>query len=220
MTRGKKPSSNNKKLPPLRKYTPYEKVIGGVTFLFDKGTNDNGNTKYTEDRIGKIYALLKEEDYTIPSLCAKVGISEDTYYLWVRDATRYKGFKSLISACEAERLSKLKCITRNSILRKAKGWETEDITESSGISVHGKTYSNKTVNKKTIPPDTALLTWLAENLDGEVFKNRQHIVHSGNITNTNIEVEANKLKGLGVDKLRALMEISQEVTKNNNPEKI
>ena len=208
---------------PTKNNNNITEVIGGVEFVFQTGIGgkeEKRNTKYTPTVIKRAYALLRHNDYTVPDISKKIGIAEDTYYHWLRQPEKYIGFKDLLKKCEEERLAKLKIVARNSIMKKAEGWKTKEKTISKGTNAKGIPFENETITEKILVPDTALLTWIAENLESDIFKNRQEVRHTGFVGTANIEVESNKLKGLGVDKLRALMTIAQDVEKINNPEKI
>lgn len=45
--------------------------------------------KYNQRIVNKICELVKTDTYTVPELCAKVGISESTYHEWKKTHSEF-----------------------------------------------------------------------------------------------------------------------------------
>lgn len=133
-------------------------------------------SKYNKKIVKRICDLLEKDSFTIPEICAKVGISESIYYKWREDKVE---FLEAIEKAKDKFKDYLVDSAKNSLLKKVNGYEVE---EKHIIMIEGKPDANgnakpkikeqKTI-KKHYSPDTTAIIFALSNLDPDNFKNRQ-----------------------------------------------
>jgi transposase-like protein len=141
-------------------------------------------SKFSKSLIKKICNLIKSDSYTIAELCAKVGISERSFYDW---KAQNADFADALKEAEDERLNFYAVEAKKSLLKKLQGYMVQ---ETKTVSVKGKKDENGksvplvkelTVIEKHIQPDTTAIIFTLTNTDNENWKNRLNNELTGSI---------------------------------------
>jgi len=139
--------------------------------------------KYSKRLLNKICTLVKKGNYTIAELCANVGISEGSYYLWRKT---FVEFEEKIHEAEEVRLQFFVSESKKSLLKKIQGYtvqEKKTVTIDSGKKDEfGKPIpkiKEQSVTDRYFQPDGTLIMFMLTNKDGENFKNKQNMEVTG-----------------------------------------
>ncbi len=142
--------------------------------------------KYTKEVLEQICSLVKEDSYTIAEMCAKVGISERSYYGW---QTRFTEFADAIKRAQLEFNSLLVLEAKKSLMKKVRGYTVQEVrsvtVDSRKLDDEGNPIykqKEKTVTDKYFQPDTAAIIFTLCNRDPDNWKNRQENTMVGDIT--------------------------------------
>ena len=134
--------------------------------------------KYSKDIVNQICSLIKEDSYTIAEICAKVGISPDTFHDW---KNRKTDFSDSIKKAQDIFNDFLTSEAKKSLRKMVQGYtvdETKTVTMDSGKkNDDGKsivTVKEHTVTKKHIQPNPTLIIFTLTNRDPDNWKNRQN----------------------------------------------
>lgn len=129
-------------------------------------------TKYKADTFPQLAYQYAREGYLSKEIAAKLGISEQSLYVYVK---RYPEFAEAIKRGKAP----VDVEVEQTLLKRAKGYtHTEEEVEygPGGNVIRTKT---KTVHVK--PDTTAMIFWL-KNRRPDRWRDKQDIAHSGDIT--------------------------------------
>ncbi len=128
--------------------------------------------KYSKEIVKTICDLKSHDSYTIPEICAKVGITETTYHEW---KARKPEFSEALKSAEHEFLSKISVIAKNSLAKKVAGYDYDEVSTTIVEGKDGKPrIKDKKTVKKHVPPDTAAVIFALTNTDSENFKNTRY----------------------------------------------
>ena len=132
-------------------------------------------TRYTKELAKSICKLIREDSYTVAELCAKVGCSERSYYLW-RDkfAEFAEGIKRAEEEFKADKL--VEC--RRSLNKLISGYSYE---EKELVVVNNDVKKGKSVpvikeqktKVKHVAPNLGAIIHFQTNMDPANWKNRQ-----------------------------------------------
>lgn len=223
MTRTKPNKPNKQEQPaPVKK----EKVVaylqpGSVTPVkVDKQLpKDDTTKKVYRAYVGKDNSIIKEriiemveaDSYTLVEICNAVGISNFTYYEWLKEDTVFSN--DVKKASQRARMN-FCTIAKNSLRRLIEGYEATDITVSEKLDRQGNKITVTSKTTKIYKPDTAAVIFTLTNVDPDNWKNRQNV--SGEITNTNVvtfEDLEDTMKDLSDEQLFSLRDIALTVKK-------
>jgi hypothetical protein len=136
----------------------------------------HGNTKYSAVMVEQICDLIKQDTFTISEICELVGISDQSYYEWIRTKSEFA-----LEVEKARQKSKecFAVLAKNSLRKLLEGYEADEIrTEEKRVKNpetgqwEDKVYTTKT--KKIFKPDTVAVIFTLTNVDPDNWKNRQH----------------------------------------------
>lgn len=127
------------------------------------------NGKYDDVR-DIIIQSIREGDKNVIAY-KKAGISETTFYDWLRNDA---AFSAAVKKARAEFLDGIASQLEASLWKKANGYEVEETKEEFSRRKNGEVVLvKKTTTKKHIAPDTGALIFALTNVDPENWKNRQ-----------------------------------------------
>lgn len=164
------------------------------------------NGKYRDGQtVKKVLDALTEGE--IPKkACEFAGISQDTYYRWLKEYPEFsEAIKKAKETANENRVAKLEA----SLYKRATGYEAKEVRSELAANPMGGApiIVKKTVTEKHVAPDTAALIFALTNLAPDKWKNKQNTEHTGNV-NTGItfvvenEEQVDKLKRLAERKPR------------------
>lgn len=108
--------------------------------------------KYSPD-FPKLVEMYAREGMIDADIAKKIGISKDTFYEYIK---RYPEFADALKKGKAP----VDFEVENALLKRALGYEYEEISEENGENDKGA-WSKRVVTKKTVLPDvTAQIFWL------------------------------------------------------------
>lgn len=127
------------------------------------------NGKYDDVR-DIIIQSIREGDKNVIAY-KKAGISETTFYDWLRNDA---AFSAAVKKARAEFLEEIASQLEDSLWKRAKGFDFEETKTEFAAGADGKpVIIRQTKTKKHIAPDTGALIFALTNVDPENWKNRQ-----------------------------------------------
>ncbi|MFZ4401989.1 MAG: phBC6A51 family helix-turn-helix protein [Bacteroidales bacterium] len=126
--------------------------------------------KYSKKIVKDICELIASDDYTIAEICKAVGISESIYFKWKKDNLE---FLESIKKAQNKRIEFFKVEARKATAKKITGYDYEEVKTIYKDKDGKPAIKEKTVVKKHVPPDTAMLIFVLKNTDPENFKDKQ-----------------------------------------------
>ena len=131
--------------------------------------------KIAEEYISK--QGLMDYGSTLADFCLNLGISDDTYYEWTNEESKYykSEFSEAIKRGKAAYKAKLVAKAEKSLMQLVEGYETEDTRTEYASDAKGKPAIIKRVTtKRKEAPNVAATIFALTNLKGEVWKNKQN----------------------------------------------
>lgn len=127
--------------------------------------------KYKQKTVDLIIGMLSSDTYTIKEVCAAAGITKKTFYEW--RATK-KEFDEALKEVEAERMNFFVAEAKKSLLKKVRGYDVVETSETKFRNKNGEMITReKTEKTKHFQPDTAAIIFTLTNGDPEHWKNKQ-----------------------------------------------
>lgn len=121
----------------------------------------------TEDKLATV-ERWKRHGLANKQIADNIGISEETFYQWVKKYTEF-----------AEAIKKGKevivCELENALIKRAKGYDVEEIVY---LPERGGGVTERR-NTKHIPPDTTALIFALKNMDSANWRDRKETALSG-----------------------------------------
>ena len=131
--------------------------------------------KFNKKRVQHICALIKKDSYTVAELCSLSGISERTYYNWMRNNLQ---FLQSIKGAREEFDQMLVVVAKRSMVKKIKGYTVQEkkvvYADSHKPGVNGQPVpkiKEYVVIDKFIPPDTGMIIFVLCNTEPKIWKN-------------------------------------------------
>jgi transposase-like protein len=111
--------------------------------------------KYSEKMVKSICELTASGEYTIKSICKKVGIAQSTYFDWLANKLE---FSERIKKAEEEQNRNIIKLAKKQLYKKIEGYNYEEETIDQFIDKDGNKRANKKIVTKYVPPsDTAII---------------------------------------------------------------
>ncbi|AKO92695.1 transposase [Priestia filamentosa] len=157
---------------------------------------------------GKYEKWLTEEGLVLLEGWARDGLTDEqiAYNVGISRSTLNEWKKRYSDISDALKRGKevVDLQVENALLKRALGYEYEEITEESQWNKEAKQYElvvTKRVKKRQAPDTTAQIFWL-KNRRPDKWRDKQDVEHSGNVTNKNIDMSA-----LGIEELKKLAKL-------------
>lgn len=129
------------------------------------------NKKYNPKVLKKIVDLYKSDTYTVAEACAKVGISDRSYYYW---QSTFVEFAEAIEKAKEEFTDQMLVECSKSLVKLIKGYDYE---EKKTLTVAGKdgkpAIKEQNITKKHMAPSLGAIIHFQTNRDPAEWKNRQ-----------------------------------------------
>lgn len=136
--------------------------------------------KYNKKMVEAIVGLVKQDTFTIPEICAQVGINPKTYHEWIN--TR-EDFAQAIEAAKDELMQSMVLEAKKSLRKKLMGYDVKETRVVTVPSKNPKDVDDKGNPKpkikeqitttKHVAADTAAIIFTLTNGDPEHWRNRQ-----------------------------------------------
>jgi len=172
--------------------------------------------KYSKKMVDRICKLISSDSYTIVEICENVGISKETFHVWIREKV---DFSDAVTRAREEAMDKLVKEAKNSLMKKVKGYEVDEVKtvyvdDKKGDQSKPR-IKEKTIIKKHFQPDTAAIIFTLTNGDSANWKNRQHSEMTGkdgkDLVPDKVGVD---LKLLSPEEQASLLEIARKTNVN------
>lgn len=133
--------------------------------------------KYSNKVLQKICDMIKSDSFTVAEICAKVRVSERSYYNWQKNDAQ---FAAAIKKAEEERMNYFAVEAKKSLLKLIQGYTVQEksvvMVESKQLDESGKPKprikEQKTIEKH-YQPNTAAVIFALTNADPDNWTNRQ-----------------------------------------------
>lgn len=155
--------------------------------------------KYNPELLGRIKIWVRN-GATNKDICAKIGISEKTFYEWLN---KHSNLREALK----ENKDDVDDQVENALLKRALGFEYEEVEETDGPNG----FERKVKKKRALPSEVACFFWLKNRRPDKWREKRETELTGKNggpieVKNTNID-----LSGLTDEELEKLEEIASRV---------
>lgn len=121
--------------------------------------------------------LMEHGGATVKEYCDAMGINQDTHYEWLKKTE----YSDAIKRAQADYKDSLEETLVDSLVRKARGYDTEE-KKTEYVNVDGmKKIKRQTTTTKHFQPDTGAAIFLLTNIAPERWKNKINQEHSGEV---------------------------------------
>lgn len=134
------------------------------------------NRKFSQTRMSKILAAIREDSYTVAELCKIAGISERSYYYEVKNNA---DFAEAIKRAEEDFDDLIAVEAKKSLVKLIRGYTVEEKkmvrTDTGKKDEEGKPIvrvKEHAVTEKHYQPNTAAVIFALTNRDPDKWKNR------------------------------------------------
>ena len=133
-------------------------------------------TLYTEERRAKFLELYATGKHTVSEMCAAVGWSQTSYYVYKK---QYPEFSEACKQADAERLQQLGKMARGGMEKLLGGYKVTETTTRFDLKRNGTTVTpvpaSRLVTEREVLPNARMVEFVLINADPEMFKSRKEL---------------------------------------------